>query len=83
MQKSAHESKSTKPMTLDVQLEILDEEPEIGKFDEQDGTSRQQQKHDQKRNRNKGPQPQHIFVINNSNDIQIVATIPIQCNSKN
>ena len=35
---TAHESKFTKSTTLDVQLEVLDGDPEIGKFDEQDGT---------------------------------------------
>ena len=34
----AHVSKSTKSMTLDVQLEVLDEDPEIENFDEQDET---------------------------------------------
>ena len=38
LKSTAHESKSTKSTTLDVQLEVLDEDPEIGKFDEQDGT---------------------------------------------
>ena len=39
MQKfTAHESKSTKSMTLDVQSEVLDEETKRGKFDEQDET---------------------------------------------
>ena len=35
---TAHESKSTKSTTLDAQLEVLDGDPKIGKFDEQDGT---------------------------------------------
>ena len=34
---TTHESKYTKSTTLDVQLEVLDKDPEIGKLDEQDG----------------------------------------------
>ena len=39
MQKStSHKSKSTKSVTLDMQLKVLDDETEMGKFDEQDQT---------------------------------------------
>lgn len=35
---TTHESKSSKSITLDVQLKLFDEELEVGNFDEHDGT---------------------------------------------